>query len=316
MTLPLARYAGLCGTLEFEVVGPSPVEWTACRVGGRIRPGDANVYLVTFDGLRADRVGAYGYEPAATPAFDALARRGTVFLNAFSPTHDALAAYGAVLGGSVEAVSAGALPAAPPRTLPERMREAKRDTAAYVNWNVLMQTDGLRRGFTKRRVIPGIPESADPELMRGTVFAYALGWVEYSRARPHFLWVQCRYLRLAEDPSGDLYDRLVALCDAHLGAFVDRIERLGLDPYAALVVTAPCGAGEVDNTHVPLIVVLPGCGQLPGTRVPERTTLRDLAPTLLEYLGMRGPRQKTGRSLLPYVGKEAVPRLARARESG
>jgi hypothetical protein len=303
VTVSLAQYAGLRGSLEFEVVGPSPVEWTACRVGGHIRPDDANIYLVTLDGLRADSLGADGFDRVATPALDALARRGTVFLNAFSPTNDAPAAYRAVMSGSSGAARAGGSPdAAAGRTLAECMREADRETAAYVNETALMSADVLRRGFTKRRVIGGFPKSANPAALRRTVFAYASGWVAYAREHPQFLWLQSRYLRLAETASEDLYDKLVAFSDACLGSFVDEVERLGLDPYAAWVLTAPCGTGAAHDARVPLVVVLPGCGQLPGARVPEPVALQDLAPTLLEYVGLRVPRQMGGRSLLPWIG--------------
>jgi arylsulfatase len=38
-----------------------------------------NILLITIDTLRADHIGAYGYSDIATPAIDALARRGVLF---------------------------------------------------------------------------------------------------------------------------------------------------------------------------------------------------------------------------------------------
>lgn len=43
-----------------------------------------NVLVVLVDALRADAVGAYGASPSRTPVLDGLARRGTVFLRAYS----------------------------------------------------------------------------------------------------------------------------------------------------------------------------------------------------------------------------------------
>ena len=43
-----------------------------------------NFLLITLDTTRADRLGCYGYEPASTPALDALAARGTLFDRAYS----------------------------------------------------------------------------------------------------------------------------------------------------------------------------------------------------------------------------------------
>ena len=44
-----------------------------------------NLLIVTIDTLRADRVGAYGYAAARTPALDALARDGVRFDSRVSP---------------------------------------------------------------------------------------------------------------------------------------------------------------------------------------------------------------------------------------
>ena len=43
-----------------------------------------NVVLVTFDTTRADHLGSYGGNPATSPVFDAVASRGTLFLQAQS----------------------------------------------------------------------------------------------------------------------------------------------------------------------------------------------------------------------------------------
>jgi len=44
-----------------------------------------NLLLVTLDTVRADRLGAYGYEAADTRVLDALAERGVVFGEATRP---------------------------------------------------------------------------------------------------------------------------------------------------------------------------------------------------------------------------------------
>ena len=43
-----------------------------------------NVLLITLDTTRADRLGCYGFDKAATPALDGLAARGTLFEHAFT----------------------------------------------------------------------------------------------------------------------------------------------------------------------------------------------------------------------------------------
>lgn len=47
--------------------------------------GQPNLIVITVDALRPDRIGAYGARAAKTPSIDALAARGTTFVNAFVP---------------------------------------------------------------------------------------------------------------------------------------------------------------------------------------------------------------------------------------
>lgn len=54
----------------------------ACE--NEVRCSDCNVILLSVDSLRADHVGAYGYERDTTPYFDALAKNNVLFENYFS----------------------------------------------------------------------------------------------------------------------------------------------------------------------------------------------------------------------------------------
>lgn len=49
-----------------------------------VRCPDCNIVLLSVDSLRADHVGAYGYERNTTPYFDALVKKGALFENYFS----------------------------------------------------------------------------------------------------------------------------------------------------------------------------------------------------------------------------------------
>jgi arylsulfatase A-like enzyme len=49
-----------------------------------LEPASLNLVIVTLDTTRADRLGAYGYARALTPALDALAARGTLFEQALT----------------------------------------------------------------------------------------------------------------------------------------------------------------------------------------------------------------------------------------
>lgn len=62
----------------------------------RARP---NVLFVSFDSLRADHVGCYGYPRATTPHVDALAKQGVLFEDAISCAPWTLPSYGSVFTG-------------------------------------------------------------------------------------------------------------------------------------------------------------------------------------------------------------------------
>src|SRR4051812_46267678 len=62
-----------------------------------------SVLLISVDTLRADRVGAYGYTAAATPAIDALAARGLRFAQAATVTPLTLPAHTSLMTGTFPA---------------------------------------------------------------------------------------------------------------------------------------------------------------------------------------------------------------------
>jgi len=112
-----------------------------------------NVLLVTVSGLRADHLGAYGYEKARTPALDALARQGSTFVHAMTPQPDRNAAHAAILTGThpstngVRADLVDRLDAAAP-TLAHSMAKRGYRTAAIYSWvSFEPGYSGLDRGF-------------------------------------------------------------------------------------------------------------------------------------------------------------------------
>lgn len=114
----------------------------------------------------------------------------------------------------------------------------------------------------------------------------------------------------------DLYDGALAQVDAMLGRLFDQLEASGLAEHTYVVITAD--HGEVLGEHglygkpvvghafgvwdellaVPLIIAGPG---LEPRRVPERVSLVDLVPTLLELLERPIPDAVQGRSLVPLL---------------
>ena len=68
-----------------EAESPSPTKPEAREPASSTRAMPKHVLLLSMDTLRADRVGAYGYDRPTTPTIDELARRGALFKNAQAP---------------------------------------------------------------------------------------------------------------------------------------------------------------------------------------------------------------------------------------
>lgn len=114
-------------------------------------PGAPDVVLVVLDTVRADHLGAYGYARQTSPVFDALAREGTLFLDAVSPATWSLPSHASLFTGRF--VSAhGAhdehkfLDAATP-TLAERFAAAGYATRSFTANAWISDSLGLTRGF-------------------------------------------------------------------------------------------------------------------------------------------------------------------------
>jgi arylsulfatase A-like enzyme len=104
----------------------------------------------------------------------------------------------------------------------------------------------------------------------------------------------------------------VAYTDAQLGRLLDGLAALGLAESTAVLVTSDHGEGLGDhgllehgeNLHeelvrIPLLVRGPGIP--PARRLAGAAQLEDLAPTILELLGLPAPPGIDGASLLPWL---------------
>jgi arylsulfatase A-like enzyme len=111
-----------------------------------------------------------------------------------------------------------------------------------------------------------------------------------------------------------LYDGEIAWTDMHLGKILDEIDALGLRESTILIIVSDHGTeffehgGKIHRRtlfdeviRIPLIVRAPGRVP-PGTRVAEQVRLIDVAPTILDFLGVARPRDVMGQSLAPLVG--------------
>lgn len=154
------------------------------------------VVLITIDTLRADRVGAYGWRAARTPAIDALAARGVRADRAYATAPITLVSHASLLTG-LNPPRHGArhnglrlLPSVP--TLAELLRARGFATGAFVAAFPLDRRFGLDRGFdtygdTLPRGEDGKPRNERPGR---AVMDEALAWLGgQAEGKPFFLWV-------------------------------------------------------------------------------------------------------------------------------
>lgn len=110
-----------------------------------------------------------------------------------------------------------------------------------------------------------------------------------------------------------LHDAEISYHDHHLARFITRIEELGLNANTLFVITSDHGEEFNEHgswghghsvyqelLHVPLMIRWPGVAT-PGQRVRDVVTTMDIAPTMLEALGLPSPPDFEGRSLLGYL---------------
>jgi arylsulfatase A-like enzyme/Tfp pilus assembly protein PilF len=293
------------------------------------------VVLITIDTLRADRVGAYGWSDARTPAMDALAVRGTRFTRAFATAPITMPSHASLLTGLYPPGHGsrhnGMRMRDEPATLATILRERGWATGAFVSAFPLDRRFGLDRGFD--RYGDRMPRGPDGRLLnerpgRHTVDE-ALAWLGGIDGQPAFLWVHLfePHAPYEADPSrgpdgGSLpvqtrYDDEVARADAGVGRL---LEGLAARRSEALIVVAG-DHGEAFGEHgeiahsvflydttlrVPLIVAGPGIGA--GTTSATDVSLADVLPTVLGALGLP-PADVDGVSLLPLVkGGSIAPR--------
>jgi arylsulfatase A-like enzyme/Tfp pilus assembly protein PilF len=295
-------------------------------------PPAASLLLITLDTTRADRIGCYGADDAATPHLDALAATGVRFDNALSPVPLTLPTHATLMTGVVPRRHGvrnnalhrldGELP-----VLAESLKRAGYRTAAFVSAAVLDRITGIGRGFdvyddsvrVGDRAAFNYQERAASQTTDAVL--RALGDLE----PPFFLWVHYFDPHLpyvAPEPyrtrfAGRPYDGEIAFMDGQLGRLVDAVRAR----HGKLVIAAVGDHGESLGDHgedahgvflyqstqrVPLILNGPGVPR--GRSVAGNVGVVDLAPTLLDLLGLPPLPDVDGRSLVGVMKPGGEPR--------
>lgn len=302
----------------------------------RREPG-LNVLLITVDTLRADAVGAYGHQDAGTPWMDRLASEGVRFERAHAQNVVTFPSHANILSGRYplrHGVRDNAGFRFPPamETIATLLQSRGYRTGAFVSAFPLASRFGLTRSFDvydDRFGESGGPAMRLEHIPRrpgADTVAAALRWLGAQPRGPYFCWVHLYEphwpyappepfaSRFRENP----YQGGVATADAALGPLLEPLLAQGTKGRTLVVLTADHGEalGEHDELthgilayeatlHVPLVLYAP---RLFSPRVvgdPVRHV--DLLPTILDAVGLRGPAESDGRSLLPLASGLAQP---------
>jgi arylsulfatase A-like enzyme/Flp pilus assembly protein TadD len=295
----------------------------AALAGCTGEPPRPNLVLLSVDTLRADHLSCYGSDSISTPHFDRLAREGVLFEDVSTVAPTTLPAHASLLTGVSPAIhgardNVGFRVRDDIPTLATILKEAGYRTGGFVGSFVLDSRFGLARGFD-------VYSDEMPETERGllerrgdAVLKAAMDWIDGDREGPFFAFLHFYDPHRPYDPPeafgtggedlGSGYRGEVLYVDSLLGTLLDFLEARGLSDSTAVVVTADHGEslGEHgEDTHgfflyqatlrVPLLVRAPS---LPaGRRIPDVASAVDVAPTVLEILGVEAPAGFDGVSL-------------------
>lgn len=281
---------------------------TACRQPETTVPAPAgpkpSVLLVTLDTTRADAIGD------ATPAFNALSRRGRNYTQAYAPVPQTLPSHASMLTGLYPAGHGvrenGRFLDPKQPLLAEKLSGAGYETAAFVSAFALAKRFGLARGFAVYDEDFG---SDAAERSAKDTTEKALAWLRTVPDGPVFLWVhyydphypytppEPYRTRFAQNP----YLGEVAAMDEQLGRLVAAFEQRGA---SAIIVASDHGEGLGDHgeaqhgnlvyqptMHVPLTIVGPG---VTPALVATPVSLRRIHHTILDWAGLGAEQSLRG----------------------
>ena len=192
------------------------------------------VVLVSIDSLRADHLGAYGYEPPTSPTIDALARDGVVFERAYSTTSWTLPSHASLLTGldnvAHGVVDAGTRLPEAIETLAESLSQTGIRTTGFFSGPYLHPTFGMGQGFdtyrdctslaaeiAERRLSPRDHIVSHQDVTNPTLLEAIGDWLEEAPGGRHFVFIHMWDVHYDYVPP----ERYVELFDPDYGGSLD-----------------------------------------------------------------------------------------------
>jgi arylsulfatase A-like enzyme/Flp pilus assembly protein TadD len=300
---------------------------------------DRNVLLITIDTLRADHLPIYGYTGVQTPTISHLAESSFVFQDAIAQVPLTLPSHTSILTGLLpvkHGVRDNGTYVLDQKitTLAEILKSHGFTTAAFVSSAVLDSRQHLDQGFDF--YFDNLDSSGAEEMPGYGVERHAADtekeaeeWVIANKDKKFFLWV---HFYDPHDPykppepfkteyATHPYDGEIAYTDQAIGKLFTKLEALQTMQKTIVIITGDHGEslgehGEPNHgiflydctLRVPLLIHVPD-----GTakRIPDLVRHVDIAPTILDWLGIPADPGMQGKSLIPLIeGKEKQKRLA------
>jgi len=300
-------------------------------------PSKHNVLMLTVDSLRADMPWA-GYSRPIAPNLTKLAEASTVYTNAYSVSSYTAKSVAVLLSGKYPSTlyRDGFFFAKYPQSnvmIAELMAERNVSSVGWHGHLYFGRGKGLEQGFSAWELVPGITFDAEtdnhvtsekmtalgiellgnPKYTGGQFFAWA-----------HYMDPHDQYVKHKESPdfgkrARDRYDSEVWHTDFWIDKLLTWARQQPWWQNTVLIISADHGEAFGEHgmykhafelwevlTRVPLIFHGPG---IRAQRIDLRRSHIDVAPTILELMGLDIPQDFHGKSLVPELrGAKPEPR--------
>jgi len=287
------------------------------------------VILVSFDTLRRDHLGCYGYEKKVSPTMDDLARGGVLFEDGVANCGWTLPQHATLVTGTYP-ITHGLVylhrrVRFPRRlkTLGELFQGAGYTTLGFCNQNHY----GGGWIYDFHRGMNSYTNIFHHNNMMEKAVTHITSYMEMLREKPFYMYIHTSDTHepfAASEPFGSMwgreyenkYEGEISYVDHYLGRLVEKLEELELIDRTLVVATSDHGSefrehGFLEKKlnlyeeilQVPIIMHLPG-DISPGTRVPGQAQTLDIPPTILDLCGIDIPEGMEGKSMLGRIRGE------------
>ncbi len=326
---PPAPAASAAPVASASASGPAaPVAGTSAAPAVEAPHAPRNVLLLTIDSLRADMPWA-GYPRAIAPNLTKLAEDSVVYTNEYALSSYTAKSVAGFLTSRYPSTlyRSGYFFATYPKSdlfLAEVLHEHGIPTTSW-HGHLYFRSAGLEQGFDTWQFVPGI--RFDPETDNSitsqdmTPLGIKLLSKTENTGKQFFAWAHYmdphdQYNKHPESPdfgnkNRDRYDNEVFYTDLWLGKLLDFARAQPWWKDTVLIVSADHGEAFGEHgfykhafeiwevlTRVPLLVSGPG---IKPRRIDERRSHIDLAPTILDIMGLPPEPSFMGKSVLPEL---------------